>query len=92
MSFRAAKGSRLILTEDACGTGMAKAWTVVTEEKSVIDLPMDGAPSEGCSTTTNLAQLSIEPDAVAGAVHIIILAKNRRFPSRFASAMSALIH
>jgi hypothetical protein len=34
---------------------------------------MDGAPSEGCSTTTNLAQLSIESDAGAGAVHIITL-------------------
>ena len=29
--------------------------TVVTEDKSVIDFPMDGAPSEGCSTTTILA-------------------------------------
>jgi hypothetical protein len=34
---------------------------------------MDGAPSEGCSTTTILAQLSIEPDAGAGAVHTITL-------------------
>jgi hypothetical protein len=33
---------------------------------------MDGAPSEGCSTTTILAQLSIERDAGAGAVHTII--------------------
>jgi hypothetical protein len=32
----------------------------------VIDFPMDGAPSEGCSTTTILAQLSIERDAGAG--------------------------
>jgi hypothetical protein len=32
---------------------------------------MDGAPSNGCSTTTILAQLSIEPDAGAGAVHTI---------------------
>src|ERR1700730_11212695 len=47
--------------------------TVVTEDKSVIDFPMDGAPSEGCSTTTILAQLSIEPDAGAGAVHTITL-------------------
>jgi hypothetical protein len=38
----------------------------VTEDKSVIDFPMDGAPSEGCSTTTILAQLSIERDAGAG--------------------------
>jgi hypothetical protein len=45
----------------------------VTEDKSVIDFPMDGAPSEGCSTTTNLAQLSIESDAGVGAVHIITL-------------------
>jgi hypothetical protein len=37
---------------------------------------MDGAPSEGCSTTTNLAQLSIESDAGAGAVHIITLTNN----------------
>src|SRR3984893_13235342 len=37
---------------------------------------MDGAPSEGCSTTTILAQLSIEPDAGAGAVHTITLATN----------------
>jgi transposase-like protein len=36
----------------------------------VIDFPMDGAPSEGYSTTTILAQLSIEQDAGAGAVHI----------------------
>jgi choline dehydrogenase-like flavoprotein len=35
---------------------------------------MDGAPSEGCSTTTILAQLSIEPDAGAGAVHTITFA------------------
>src|ERR1700724_857545 len=35
---------------------------------------MDGAPSEGCSTTTILAQPSIEPDAGAGAVHTITLA------------------
>jgi hypothetical protein len=34
---------------------------------------MDGAPSEGCSTTTILAQLSIERDAGAGAVHTITL-------------------
>jgi hypothetical protein len=40
----------------------------------VIDFPMDGAPSEGCSTTTILAQLSIERDAGAGAVHTITLA------------------
>jgi hypothetical protein len=33
---------------------------------------MDGAPSEGCSTTTILAQHSIEPDAGAGAVHTIM--------------------
>jgi hypothetical protein len=33
---------------------------------------MDGAPSEGCSTTTILAQLSIERDAGAGAVHTIM--------------------
>ena len=39
--------------------------TVVTEDKSMIDFPMDGAPSEGYSTTTILAQLSIEPDAGA---------------------------
>jgi hypothetical protein len=45
----------------------------LTEDKSVIDFPMDGAPSEGCSTTTILAQLSIEPDAGAGAVHTITL-------------------
>ena len=37
----------------------------------VIDFPVDGAPSEACSTTTILAQLSIEPDAGAGAVHTI---------------------
>jgi hypothetical protein len=43
----------------------------------VIDFPMDGAPSEGCSTTTNLAQLSIESDAGAGAVHIITLDDER---------------
>ena len=47
----------------------------MTDDKSVIDFPMDGAPSEGCSTTTNLAQLSIESDAGAGAVHIITLLK-----------------
>jgi hypothetical protein len=35
---------------------------------------MDGAPSEGCSTTTILAQLSIKPDAGAGAVHTITFA------------------
>jgi hypothetical protein len=33
---------------------------------------MDGAPSEGCSTTTILAQLSIERDAGAGAVHHVV--------------------
>ena len=38
----------------------------------MIDFQMDGAPSEGCSTTTILAQLSIEPDAGAGAVHTIM--------------------
>jgi len=43
----------------------------VTDDKSVIDFPMDGAPSEGCSTTTVLAQLFIERDAGAGAVHTI---------------------
>jgi len=32
---------------------------------------MDGAPSEGCSTTTILAQLFIERDTGAGAVHTI---------------------
>lgn len=51
----------------------------MTEDKSVIDFPMDGAPSEGCSTTTILAQLSIEPDAGAGAVHTITFI---RFPFR----------
>jgi hypothetical protein len=44
---------------------------VVTEDKSVIDFAMDGAPSKGCSTTTILAQLFIEPDAGAGTVHTI---------------------
>jgi hypothetical protein len=29
----------------------------------VIDFPMDGAPSNGCSTTTILARPFIEPDA-----------------------------
>ena len=47
-------------------------------DKSVIDFPMDGAPSKGCSTTTILAQLSIEPDAGAGAVHIITLTDETR--------------
>jgi hypothetical protein len=40
---------------------------------------MDGAPSEGSSTTTILAQLFIEPDAGASAVHTITLAQYRRF-------------
>jgi hypothetical protein len=48
----------------------------VTEDKLVIDFPMDGAPSGGCSTTTILAQLSIEQDAGAGAVHTITLTSN----------------
>ncbi len=43
----------------------------MTEDKSVIDFPMDGSPSEGCSTTTILAQLFIERDTGAGAVHTI---------------------
>jgi hypothetical protein len=47
----------------------------VTEDKSVIDFPMDGAPSEACSTTTVLAQLFIERDAGAGAVHTVTLLK-----------------
>ena len=47
----------------------------VTEDKSVIDFPMDGAPSEACSTTTALAQLFIERDAGAGAVHTVTLLK-----------------
>src|SRR6202011_2810499 len=46
---------------------------------SVIDFPMDGTPSEGCSTTTVLAQLFIERDAGAGAVHTITL---NSIPSR----------
>jgi hypothetical protein len=36
---------------------------------------MDDAPSEGCSTTTVLAQIFIERDAGAGAVHAIALLK-----------------
>jgi hypothetical protein len=40
---------------------------------ALIDFPVDGAPSESRSTTTILAQLSIEPHAGAGAVHIITL-------------------
>jgi hypothetical protein len=57
----------------------------VTEDKSVIDFPMDGAPSEGCSTTTILAQLSIEPDAGAGAVHTITLTSRRQEMSSLTS-------
>src|SRR5271163_4549294 len=46
--------------------------TVVTEDKSVIDFPMDGAPFRWvASTTIILAQLFSEPDAGAGAVHTI---------------------
>jgi hypothetical protein len=40
----------------------------------VIDFPMDGAPSVAL-TTTILAQLFIEPDAAAGAVHTITSSK-----------------
>jgi hypothetical protein len=40
---------------------------------------MDGAPSEGCSTTTVLAQLFIERDAGAGAVHTITLSVSLPF-------------
>jgi hypothetical protein len=39
-----------------------------------------------------LAQLSIEPDAGAGAVHTITFAKNRRFPNRIGSATGVLTH
>ena len=46
-----------------------------TEDKSVISFPMDGAPSEACSTTTVSAQLFIERDAGAGAVHTVTLLK-----------------
>jgi hypothetical protein len=45
---------------------------------------MDGAPSNGCLTTTILARLLIEPDAGAGVVHTITLAKNRRIKRQFA--------
>jgi hypothetical protein len=48
------------------------------EDNSVIDFPLDGAPSEGCSTTTILAQLSIEQDAGAGAVHTTIWLRDER--------------
>jgi len=42
--------------------------------------------SEGCSTTTILAQLSIEPDAGAGAVNTITLTQYSRSRSRFGLA------
>ena len=37
-----------------CICGEISIW-VVTEDKSVIGVPMDGAPSKGCSTATILA-------------------------------------
>jgi hypothetical protein len=56
------------------GSGSSKAGSqCLSTYKGQLQESRHGTPSKGCSTTTILAQLSIEPDAGAGAVHIITL-------------------